>query len=216
MSDTGRKLPPEPLTAVEVAALVRSVGRGITGKRNAALVATMFETGLRVSEALDLELRDLDLDNGSVRVRHGKGDKFRVVGLGVGAERALQAWLDVRPRTASADAPQFVFCTLDGGPVMSSYVRQLMPRLGERAGIDKRVHAHGLRHGHALHLLRNGMSLQAISGQLGHANLATTERYLRRLAPDEVVKLVRRAFDTGVETAGGEDTEPGEGSLGPG
>lgn len=190
-----RKLPPEPLTRDEAEQLARVVGRGVTGIRNRALVLVLFDTGARLSEALDLESQDLDLERGSVRIRHGKGDADRVAGLGMAGERALRDWLEVRATHGQCARSPFVFCTLQGAPLMSSYVRQLLPRLGRRAGLEKRVHAHGLRHGHALHLIRAGEPLDVVSAQLGHANLETTNRYVKRMAPDERVARVRRALE---------------------
>jgi integrase/recombinase XerD len=73
----GRKLPGEVLTPAEVSRLIRACGRGPCGIRNAGLIAMMFGTGLRISEALALRPSDLDLPNGMVRVKHGKGDRAR-------------------------------------------------------------------------------------------------------------------------------------------
>ena len=73
----------------------------------------------------------------------------------------------------------------------SAYVRGLMPRLARRAGIEKRVHPHGLRHTHAAELAFEGLPMNAIQAQLGHASLATTSRYLAHIAPAELVKAMQ-------------------------
>lgn len=80
-----------------------------------------------------------------------------------------------------------------GKPLASAYVRALLPRLAERAGIDKRVHAHGLRHSHATELVQAGFPLHVIAGQLGHASTATTDAYLTKLMPSERIKALRAA-----------------------
>jgi site-specific recombinase XerD len=77
-------------------------------------------------------------------------------------------------------------------------VRALLPRLAEKAGIDKRVHAHGLRHAHASELVMEGTPLSIVQAQLGHASLAATERYVRHLAPADLVRaLQERAWPAG-------------------
>ncbi len=86
-----------------------------------------------------------------------------------------------------------LFCTLSGGWLQPSYVRQLLPRLAEKAGISKRVHAAGLRYTHAAELAAEGLPVELISAQLGHESLASTGRYLRRIPPkDRIVALQRR------------------------
>ena len=73
-----------------------------------------------------------------------------------------------------------------------SYVRTMLNRLADRAGIEKRVHPHGLRHTHSFELMMEGVPVPVIRQQLGHASLATTDRYLRHLAPKDVVEVMQR------------------------
>ena len=150
----------------------------------------LWRCGLRISEALSLELRDVDLDAGSVRVRHGKGDKSRTVGVDEQTAALLARWID-RRRTLSPGARAPVFCTLEGGRIDTSYVRRLLPRLAARAGVEKRVHAHGLRHTHAAELAREGTPINIIRDDLGHTSLAVTDRYLRDVAPQAVIDTLR-------------------------
>ena len=84
-----------------------------------------------------------------------------------------------------------LFCTLRGGAVAASYVRELLPRMASRAGIDKRVHPHGLRHTHAAELAAEGVPLNVIQRQLGRSNAATTSRYLDHIAPQQVIETMR-------------------------
>ncbi len=161
-----------------------------TGVRNRALIAVLWRCGLRISEALSLELRDVDLQAGTVRVRHGKGDRSRTVGLDEQTTALLARWLDRRKKLSpGARAP--IFCTLQGGRIDSSYVRRLLPRLAAKAGIDRRVHAHGLRHTHAAELAREGTPINIIRDDLGHTSLAVTDRYLRDVAPQAVIDTIR-------------------------
>lgn len=182
------KLPPEPLTPDEVAALVAATGRSPSGIRNRALIQTLYWTGVRISEALALYPRDIDPLQ--LRVRHGKGDRHRTVNLPAAAGEALAHWLTVRDAYANGRHP--VFCQItrgrEGGAIQTAYVRAMLPRLAARAGIDKRVHAHGLRHSCALRIIRNGGTLLHVQTQLGHASAATTARYLRMLGADGILE----------------------------
>lgn len=181
-SGKGRKYPAEVLTADEVKALIRACStRAPTGVRNRALLVVLYRGGLRVGEALALHPKDLDPRRGTIRILHGKGDKARTVGLDPEALAVIERWADIR-KGLGISARRRLFCTLVGGPLDSSYVRQLLPRLAGRAGIDKRVHAHGLRHTHAAELAEEGYPVNFIQDQLGHASLAVTDRYLRHIA----------------------------------
>ena len=191
---SSRRRPPEVLTEAEVIALIRACStRAPTGVRNRALIAVLWRCGLRISEALALELRDVDLKAGTVRVRHGKGDRSRTVGLDEQTTALLARWIDRRRRLSDrgpgARAP--IFCTLQGGRIDTSYVRRLLPRLAARAGVEKRVHAHGLRHTHAAELAREGTPINIIRDDLGHTSLAVTDRYLRDVAPQAVIDTLR-------------------------
>ena len=103
----------------------------------------------------------------------------------------MQLWLDKRS-LLGLNGRQPVFCTLKGAPVKDSYIRALLPRLARKAGIEKRVHAHGLRHTHAFELAGEGVPLHVIQRQLGHSKLETTERYINHLNPAEVVEMAKR------------------------
>jgi len=190
-SSTSRRRPPEVLSEAEAIALLKACStRAPSGVRNRALIAVLWRCGLRISEALGLELRDVDLDAGTVRVRHGKGDRSRTVGLDEQTTALLARWIDRRKKLGpGARAP--IFCTLQGGRLDSSYVRRLLPRLAAKAGIDRRVHAHGLRHTYAAELAREGTAINVIRDALGHTSLAVTDRYLRDVAPTHVIDTMR-------------------------
>jgi site-specific recombinase XerD len=190
-SSRPRRRPPEVLSEPEAVALIKACSqRAPTGVRNRALIAVLWRSGLRISEALALELRDVDLQAGTLRVRHGKGDKSRTVGVDEQTGALLARWLDRRRRLGpGARAP--VFCTLAGGRVDPSYVRHLLPRLARKAGIDRRVHAHGLRHTYASELARERTPINVIRDALGHSTLTVTDRYLRDVAPMHVIDTMR-------------------------
>ncbi len=186
-----RRLDQDVLTGAEVELLMRQCSnRAPTGVRNRALIAVLWRCGLRLGEALALSLKDLDFEHGRLTVTHGKNDKMRVVGLDAGTAALLQRWLVVRGKLKpSRSAP--VFCTLDGSPINQSYIRHLLPRLGKKAGIEKRLHAHALRHLMAIELEREGATLSTIRDLLGHSSAAVTDRYLRRLGASEAVEFAQ-------------------------
>jgi site-specific recombinase XerD len=192
----GRTYPPEVLTEDEVKSLIRACShRAPTGIRNRALITTMYRAGLRLSEALALKSKDIDADAGTITILHGKGDRRRVVGLDPGSMAVVLRWAEKR-RTLGLTGRTQLFCTLAGRPLHASYVRTLLHRLGAKAGIDKRVHPHGLRHSMSFELMMEGVPVPIIQQQLGHASLATTQRYLDHIAPKDLVEAMqRRVFE---------------------
>ena len=191
----GRKLPAEPLTEDEALELLKACSRRApSGIRNRALVTVLWRTGLRCSEALDLAMRDVNLQAGEVRVREGKGRKARLVAIDPMAAIVVEKWIDTRAELGiGRSAP--LFCQITQGklgePLQGSYVRHLLKRLGKRAGIEKRTHPHGLRHTFASDLADDGVNPHHIQQLLGHANLATTSRYVATLNPKAALDAVR-------------------------
>jgi site-specific recombinase XerD len=188
----GKTYPPEVLAPDEVKALIRaSSNRAPTGIRNRALITVMYRAGLRLSEALALKPKDINPDAGTITVLHGKGDKRRVVGLDPGSMAILLRWVDKRHQYGLTGRSP-LFSTLQGRPLHPSYVRTLLHRLGDKTGIDKRVHPHALRHSMAYDLMWEGVPVPIIQRQLGHTSLATTQRYLDHIAPKELVETMQR------------------------
>lgn len=191
------RLPPEPLTSDEVAGLLAVCGRSSTGVRNRALILTLYGAGLRIGEALALTPRDMG--ERRLSVRHGKGDVSRIVSCPDDLVVALDHWMTVRDALGGSGR-QPVFCQITTGrvglPIDQAYIRALFPRLGRKAGIEKRVHAHGLRHSHALRLVQAGANIVDVRDQLGHASVAVTDRYLRRVAPEARLERVRSMLNT--------------------
>ena len=185
-------MPAEVLTRAEVDALMRVCSkRAPTGIRNRALIALLYRGQLRIGEALALKPKDLDRKAGTVRVLHGKGDRSRTIGLDDGPWAILELWLQCRQKHGLYGRHP-IFCTLKGQPLQSRYCRALLARLGTKAGIEKRVHPHGLRHTGAAELRAEGVDIGIISRQLGHSSIATTSRYLDHVAPKQVVDAMRK------------------------
>ncbi len=192
-----RRLPPEVLDDGEVRALLAACGPvAPTGLRNRALIAILYRGGLRIAEALDLYPKDLNRRTGEVRVLRGKGDMFRTSAIDPGGMAIVERWLDARA-ALGLDGRSPLLCSLHGNRLTEGYVRRLLPRLARKAGIEKRVHAHGLRHTRAAQLRAEGVDLLVISRQLGHKSIITTARYLDHLAPRAVVEAIGgRAWNT--------------------
>ena len=180
----------ELLTREEVADLLRQCSPSApTGIRNRALITVMYRGGLRVEEALDLRCADINPANGTIRILHGKGDRDRVVGISPGSMAIVQRWMDTRAALGHGHGP--LFCTLAGQVVSDGYVRTMMRRIGAKAGLEKRVHPHGLRHSYAAHLSENGTPVATIQLLLGHAHLSTTDTYLKHVMPADAIAVGR-------------------------
>ena len=187
--NAGRRFPAEILTPDEVRALIGACSnRAPTGIRNRALLVMMYRGGLRVSEALSLRPKDIDPERGTVAILHGKGGQQRTIGLDPGAFAVIARWLERRERLG-LNGRHPLFCTLQGGTMHATYVRTFMQRIGKKAGIEKRVHPHGMRHTYAYELsVSEGRPAPLIQAALGHSSLSTTDRYLRHIAPAELIE----------------------------
>jgi site-specific recombinase XerD len=133
--------------------------------------------------------KDVHAEAGFVRVLCGKGGQARTVGIDPGGLAIVEAWRERRAEMGFTTREPLL-CTMRGTRMTASYVRVLLPRLAARAGIEKRVHAHGLRHTHAAELRAEGVDIAAISRQLGHRSLLTTIEYLDHLAPGSVLRSI--------------------------
>jgi site-specific recombinase XerD len=174
---------PVVLRVPEAAALVEApaAGEGATelqtavALRDRAILELMYGSGLRVSEVAGLTVDRVDLDRGRVTVV-GKGDKEREVPLGDIAADAVAAWLTVRSVLGPGNDDE-LFMNRRGRPIGPRDVRRLVGRYGTAALSGRRVTPHTLRHSFATHLLEGGADIWAVLEMLGHASVATTQRY---------------------------------------
>jgi len=139
--------------------------------RDRAIIEAMYSAGLRVSEAVGLDLRDVALDGGVAHVR-GKGGKERLSPIGAPAVEAIERWLVER-----GSGPGPLFLGERGARLDTRMVRRILGRARAGAGIEKRVTPHTLRHSFATHLLNRGADLRSVQELLGHSNLSTTQIY---------------------------------------
>jgi len=184
------RYPADPPTVEEIIAVMRQTPDDRHGARLRALIVALWRSGLRVQEALALTERDLDPRRGSVLVRNGKGGRRREIGLDTWGWEQLRPWL-----TARVELPVGpLFCIIDGPtrghPWSSAGVRVELRRLAVQAGVRRRFAPHQLRHAHALELAREGVPLNIIQRQLGHANLGTTSIYLQGIDTEEIIATV--------------------------
>jgi site-specific recombinase XerD len=191
----GMRYPADPPTVEEIIAVMRHAGDNRHGWRLRALIAVLWRGGLRIQEALALAEPDLDPRRGSLLVRNGKGGRRREIGMDAWGWEQLHPWL-----TSRRDLPVgLLFCVIDGPtrgrPWSSAAVRVELRRLARQAGVRRRFAPHQLRHAHALELAREGVPLNIIQRQLGHANLGTTSIYLQGIDTEEIIAAVhtRRA-----------------------
>jgi site-specific recombinase XerD len=191
-TNRGLRFPPDPIRTEEFAILLahcRPLRPGreseLSALRLRTLLVILYRTGLRISEALDLYEFDLRRNERAIVVRRGKGDKRRIVLVDEWGWRELEFWLTVRSEIAPGALLPVIRGQLAGRPMTAPDARRQMARLRERAGLRRRVHPHAFRHGFAVDSSREGIPLYTLQGQLGHARLDVTERYLRGIDPME-------------------------------
>ena len=173
---TGKRLP-RTLTRRELTTVLETADR--SENPAASLVVTMMlDTGLRVSEVCELNLEDIDFDDGSARVLDGKGDKDRLVLFTTRTVERLRSWLPIRTRLAPGEE-QACFVNRHGRRLQPRGVQRMMDALGQEAGLPKgKLTPHVLRHNFATGLLERGADLVTIQRLMGHATIATTRVYL--------------------------------------
>jgi integrase/recombinase XerD len=169
---------PRPLPLADVEAMLAAPGEGdVVGLRDRAILETLYGAGVRISELVGLDVDDVDLEEGSVRV-FGKGSKERLVPLGRFATRAIEGYLTrARPALARAGSGAAMFLNQRGGRLTRQGAAKILSAAARRAGIKKRVTPHTLRHSFATHLLEGGADVRVVQELLGHATLTTTQIY---------------------------------------
>ena len=172
-----RKLP-QVLTRGEVERLLTQPrGTDAQSLRDRALLELMYACGLRASEAIDLELEDVDLAERVLRAR-GKGSKERLVPVGQAAARAVGLYLERgRPALVKAAGETALFVNFRGGRLTRQGLYKIVRRHALRAGLADRMSPHTLRHTFATHLLAGGCDLRSVQEMLGHADVSTTQLY---------------------------------------
>lgn len=184
---------PKALTEAEVRRLLEAVtGDDPLAQRDRAILETLYATGVRISELVGLDRRDLDLDDKTARVL-GKGGKERVVPIGRTAVAALHEYLHdgrqllLRPGVRAQDA---VFLNARGRRITRQGCWQIVRRAADRAGLEGHLSPHVLRHSCATHLIEHGADIRVVQELLGHARVSTTQVYTK-VSPERL----RQVYD---------------------
>jgi integrase/recombinase XerD len=173
----GRRLP-KVLNRGEVTKLLsQPAGTAPTALRDRALLELMYACGLRASEAIGLQVADLDIEEAVLRAR-GKGSKERVVPVGRAAIEAVRIYLERgRPALVHGGIVAHLFVNFRGEPLTRQGLYKIVRRHAATAGLAERMSPHTLRHTFATHLLAGGCDLRSVQEMLGHADVATTQLY---------------------------------------
>jgi integrase/recombinase XerD len=202
------RLPRTILTPAEARKVIEAPElRTPLGLRDRAILETLYATGLRASELIQLSPYDVDTQERTLRILRGKGGKDRNVPLTRAAAEAIEAYLAKgRPVLLAtqrmgagvfpAKASRRLFLSPRGGTLYRATLTKLVRRCGERARLKKRVTCHIFRHSVATHLLRHGADIRHIQVLLGHGSLQTTERYTH-VEISDLQRVVRRAHPRG-------------------
>lgn len=169
---------PEVLSTEEVDMIENSIDLSKPeGQRNKAIIEVLFSCGLRVSELVNLQLSNLYLDEGFIRVT-GKGNKERLVPISPKAIKELNLWfLDRNLMKIKPGEQDYVFLNRRGAHLTRTMILIMLKRQAQEAGIQKTISPHTLRHSFATELLKGGADLRAIQVMLGHESIGTTEIY---------------------------------------
>lgn len=187
LSPRGARTLPDVLSVEEIETLLALPDESTPfGIRDRALMEVLYATGMRVGEAAALSLPDVDWRLGEARVRSGKGDRDRVVLMGRAAMRALRAYVDgaraplmTRRKNELTPVSDAIWINGRGTRLSSHAIYMLVVGYANRAGIDKTVSPHTLRHSFATHLLEGGADLRVVQELLGHTSLSSTQIYTR-------------------------------------
>jgi len=179
----GKRLP-KAITIEQIERLLSAPSESdVLGRRDRAMLETLYSTGIRVSELVGLNNADLDLPGEALHVR-GKGKKERIVPLGSHALTAIQRYLEMLradarfgPQAREGAPAKPLFINKHGGRLSSRSVRRKLDKYLKFAGLDSTISPHTLRHSFATHLLDNGADLRSVQELLGHQSLSTTQVY---------------------------------------
>jgi len=184
---------PETLNELQVEEFLEKIDtKALHGLRDRAMIELLYASGLRISELANARLEDFNFEQRIVRVT-GKGNKTRLVPVGRKACEALAAYLSAeRPKLVKSRTSSEVFLSERGTKLTTARIWQIVKKHAQRAGLEKNVYPHLLRHSFATHLLSNGADLRIIQEMLGHADISTTQVYTH--VDQQRLKAVHRQF----------------------
>lgn len=166
---------PKALSPDEISQLLETEEVDEKGIRDQAMFELCYSSGLRLSELASVTMRDLDLDDGTIRVT-GKGNKTRIVPVGKKANTAIRRWIQVR-KNLNKPISNLLFPNKNNQPLSSRTIQYRLTQWTKKQGLGQNVHPHMLRHSFASHLLQSSGDLRAVQEMLGHASISTTQVY---------------------------------------
>ena len=184
---------PETLNELQVEQFLERIDtKAEHGLRDRAMIELLYASGLRISELTTARLENLNIEERVIRVT-GKGNKTRLVPVGRKACEALAAYLSAeRPKSVKRRSGSEIFLSERGTKLTTTRIWQIVKKHAQRAGLEKNVYPHLLRHSFATHLLGNGADLRIIQEMLGHADISTTQVYTH--VDQQRLKAVHRQF----------------------
>lgn len=160
---------------------------------NLAILQTLYTSGMRLSELINLDVSDVDFDRLQIIIRHGKGDRYRMVNITQECASSIQRWLRVRPRPICGHE-KALFISPKKQRVSSYYVSTMVKRVAAKAGISKNVYPHKFRITMITHMAEAGLSPRDIASQSGHQNLITLLEYIQH-NPQRIRESYNRVFE---------------------
>ena len=184
---------PETLNELQVEQFLEKIDtKGLHGLRDRAMIELLYASGLRISELASARLENFNSEERMLRVT-GKGNKTRLVPVGRKACEALAAYLSTeRPKLVKPHSSSEIFLSERGKKLTTARIWQIVKKHAQRAGLEKSIYPHLLRHSFATHLLSNGADLRIIQEMLGHADISTTQVYTH--VDQQRLKAVHRQF----------------------
>jgi len=172
-------------TEEEIKSILGSIDNTPSGRRDRAIIELLYSTGIRLNELVNLDLEDINFETREIFIRHGKGDKERIVPIGEEALKTLKRYTDERHRWMQPGGERkALFFGFRSGRVTRYTIEILISKRKRKAGVCARGSTHAFRHSMASHMLSHGAPLTAIQRILGHEHINTTKEYVHLLRQD--------------------------------
>ena len=165
--------------------------RNWIGKRNLAIIRLLYATGIRVSELVNIKLKDIDINDRTIRIL-GKGDKERIVVFGINTADSLRDYIDNGRYKIDFHDSEYLLLNKNGNKISTRYIRKIIDDIIFKASIDMHVSPHMLRHTFATGMLNNGADLVSVKDLLGHESLNTTSIYTH-VSDDKIKEIYNKA-----------------------
>jgi integrase/recombinase XerC len=194
---------PKTLDIDQITGLLNQTPESVLEQRDLTILELFYSSGLRLSELANLDLDDVDLQQGSLIVRRGKGGKSRIAPIGRLAVEALSSWLKIR-ETLPIRETRALFLSKQGNRLSGRSIESRLSHWSRKHGLSEIVHPHMLRHSFASHLLQASGDLRAVQELLGHSNISTTQIYTH-LDFEHLASVYDKSHPRAKKKSGGDD-----------